>query len=70
MANTTTTIKSQFVNNSTAATSVNVTVPQVVVGNNLVPDFRQSNPGVINGLNGTPIATDGTVPYPSVFSLS
>lgn len=41
------TITSEFVNNSTTASTVSKSVPRVVVNNQLVPDFRQANPGVV-----------------------
>ncbi len=45
---TTVTITSQFLNNSTTATTVSKIVTGVVVDNQVVADFRQINPGVIN----------------------
>ncbi len=48
MANTTVSITSVFLNNSTIPTAVTRTVEAVVVNNQLVADFRQYNPGVIN----------------------
>jgi len=48
MATSTISITSVFLNNSTIPTSVTRTVEAVVVNNQLVADFRQYNPGVIN----------------------
>ncbi len=42
------TITTQYLNNSTAPTTVSKSVPRVVVNNALVPDFRDINPGVVN----------------------
>lgn len=39
-----------YLNNSTAPTTVTRTVAAVVVNNQLVADFRQTNPGVINNV--------------------
>lgn len=58
MSNQRATITRNFVNNSATPTTISRSVPLVVIDNNLVPDPRQANPGVING-------TDGTVPFPS-----
>lgn len=48
MAKPTVSITSVFLNNSTTPTTVSRTVETVVVDNQLVADFRQYNPGVIN----------------------
>lgn len=48
MSNRTVTVSSVFLNNQGVATSVSRTVNAVVVGDNIVADFRQTNPGVIN----------------------
>jgi len=37
-------------NQGSASTVTSRTVPTVVVGNNVVPDFRETNPGVINSV--------------------
>lgn len=44
----TTTVTQVIVNNAKASTTVNKTVELVVVDNQLVPDIRELNPGVIN----------------------
>ncbi len=36
-----------YLNNSTTATTIKRTVDKVVIDNNLVPDPREENPGVI-----------------------
>lgn len=70
MTNTTTTIISQFQNNSTNATTVSKVVPNVVVNNAVVPDFRQFNPGVQVTL-ATPLTFSATVdPQPTPAALS
>ncbi len=48
MANRTVTVSTVFLNNQGVSTSVSRTVNAVVVGDNIVADFRQFNPGVIN----------------------
>lgn len=70
MTNQTGTITTQFVNNSTVATILTTAkvVPLVVVNNNLVPDFRQRNPGVIGGVTADGANTDGKTPLNSVFA--
>lgn len=71
MTNQTTTITSQFQNNGKTATTVSKVVPTVVVDNALVPDFRQSNPGV-QVANTTPatLTTASVDPQPTPFSLA
>ena len=57
--NQTVSVKSVYLNNSTTPTTVSRTVEAVVVNNQLVPDFRQINPGVINSAyTEYPIAED------------
>lgn len=57
--NQTVSVTSVFLNNSTIPTTVSRTVEAVVVNNQLVPDFRQVNPGVINSkYTEFPIAED------------
>lgn len=46
----TATVTSVYLNNSNVPTTVSRTVQAVVVGDNIVADFRQQNPGVINNV--------------------
>ena len=48
MAKGTQVITTVYYNNSTTPTTVSRTVNQVVVGDQIIPDFREYNPGVIN----------------------
>lgn len=48
MSNRTVTITSVYLNNSTTPTTVSRTVEAVIVDNQIVADFRQVNPGVVN----------------------
>lgn len=48
MSNRTASITSVFLNNSATPTTVTRTVNCVIVGDNIIPDFRELNPGVIN----------------------
>lgn len=48
MSNRTVSVTSVFLNNQLIPTTVTRTVPAVIVGDNIVADFRELNPGVIN----------------------
>jgi len=48
MATTKVTVTQVYLNNSTVPTTVSRSVDSVVVNNQVVADFRQTNPGVVN----------------------
>lgn len=48
MANRQVTITTVYLNNSTVPTTVSRSVNCVIVGDNIIPDFREFNPGVVN----------------------
>lgn len=48
MATSKVTVTQVYLNNSTVPTTVSRSVDSVVVNNQVVADFRQTNPGVVN----------------------
>ncbi len=66
MSNRTVSVTSVVLNNSGVATSVSRTVNAVVVGDNIVADFRQLAPGVINSAY-TEFPTGGTGIQTSIY---
>lgn len=48
MSNRTATVTTVYLNNSTTPSTVSRTVNCVIVGDNIIPDFRETNPGVVN----------------------